>query len=147
MALTQGCLNIQFLIQSVLNPPILLMDTFPNIKMHQNIKYSNSRVIQAIKIPSNLVLIWESFKFGITFAHIFSIFRIVWLFTRWQEYNDFEQVSYYVLALAITLIGRSAYAIIDRYTLDFCYIVTQRFKLIPHFYHSKLKQNKIFARY
>lgn len=137
MSVTQACLNIQFLNQKLSNPPIVLVASIKGIKMKQNPKYLKTNCILGYEFPPILKLIWEGFKLGINVAHIFSVARVFWLAANWKKYQDFEQLCYYILAVTITLIGLSAYSLVDNNINESCYLVSQRFKLIPHLYYGK----------
>ncbi len=137
MSITQACLNIQFLNQKLFNPPIILVDNFNSIKMRRNLNYAKHIFVLGYKFPSILKLMWEGFKLGINVAHLFSVCRVFWLAVNWKQYQDFEQLSYYILAVTITLIGLSAYELIGNFINESCYLVSQRFKLIPHLYYGK----------
>lgn len=130
MGLTEGCLNVLFFIQSYICPPVQLdkytlemRETPEHILKNHKISWDNFR--QATKI------LWLIVKWNINLLVCFSIWRNLWLLSFWKQHKDLEQLGYYMLLFAITAIARESYIALETYSAEVCFILTQRFKLVP----------------
>lgn len=133
MALTQGCLNVQFFTQRIIQPPIKLLENNTGIILIQSPEHFVKKSICGVKFPPVSKLLWDGFKHSMTFYVICSLVRLFWLITNWKLIGNFEELGYYTLALPINFIGRTAYYTVDTHSNDCRFVVSQRFKMVPIF--------------
>ncbi len=129
MALTQGSLNIIFLLQKVFLIPIHLVSDHSRIKLIRNLTFHKRR---------NLYYLIST-KLYILLSQVFSLGKIYWLLVNWTYRPDFQQLGYHILVAAVTLIGAAALHCFENFADDFCFLITQRFKLVQHNFHGKCK--------
>jgi len=131
MGLTEGCLNVLFIIQSYLCPPAQLdKDTLEMRKTPEHILLKNHK-INWDNFQKATKILWRIVKWNINLLVCFSIWRNLWLISFWKKHKDLEQLGYYMLLLAITAIAREAYIVLETYSTEVCFLLTQRFKLVP----------------
>lgn len=134
MALTQGSLKILFLLQKAFPFQIQLVADPHQIKLICNPTFHNRQTL----------FYYIAFKLYILFLNIFSMGKKYWLVSHWKFGPDFEQLSYHVLTTAITLIGAESLHTLECYSNDWCFLITQRFKLVRHNYHGTFTNRRKF---
>lgn len=126
MSLTQGCLNLYFLLQKPLKPPLYL----DPVTRHQIPRHSLRVSEPKFLCFSSYFTLWKIIKFNVFFLFHFAFWRCIWLFSNISRIY-FEQLGFYGLMLTITSIGLSSYDTFDSHVHDACFAITQRFNLIP----------------
>lgn len=131
MSMTEGCLNVQFLIQKYICPPIQLdkytlqMTEVPPDILHENGK--NKRT--SVQFFEHVI--WRLIKFNISLLTTGAFVRICSLLQSKNIKLELEQLGFYMLLFAITAIAREAYYGYEKYPEEICFVITQRFKLVP----------------
>lgn len=121
MELTPGCFKVQNILQSVIKPPYLVYGiTSHSPKVFPTIFYTQySRTIcNFFLIPSLPRILWWYTSSSVSGLVFFSLFRVIYLFSRAKHEFDVEQIGYYLLLLAITEIARSAFCTLAQHKDD-----------------------------
>lgn len=128
MSLTQGSINLQSLIQSIISLPIYLdpatLQVRPN---HQSIRYRLPNGKPKICLGA---LIFSFVYITDVMFTLFCLWRLCYLYVNWETVNDPEQVSVYIFLLSGYAISVSVYPTYANNVEGICYIINQRFKLL-----------------
>lgn len=135
MSITQACLNIYFLLQKLIRPPLLIDQS--SLICYNNPSYDKNFENITKTLPSIL------FKFcgqTIWYCFVYAQCRIIWLFKHWGTHADYEQTAFNFLFGTVALIALAAMNVYVKHPVRMSYVVTQRFKLERTFPRGKIKK-------
>lgn len=130
MAITKGCVNVTVLLQRILQPPLLLspstLECYPNPKFFTTESSHRRR--------------FYTFARAIGLLSVVCICRIAFLVYNWHQNPDVEQLGVYAVFGAGIVLGFTGVHVYINKLNEACYVVTQRFRLVP--VHAKGWPNK-----
>lgn len=136
MAVTQACLNVQFLLQKLIQPPVLIDSS--SLHCYFNPAYQKNSYNLVLVYPK---LIFYSILLFVRIALIFSIFRIFWVLKFWSMLKSYEELAFYFILVTIAIIGIAAFDIYIKHPIRLPYVISQRFKLIKTFPQGNITHN------
>lgn len=126
MAFTQGCHNLQIIIQKLVIPPIHID---PSSLMAVVCPVYLTKKLSAPRIAWNFVVLNASY------IPILALSQIYWLISTWQTHRDMEQLGFYIMVFAVFCIIKEGYRTCQFHTQEICDLITERYrivKFIPH---------------
>lgn len=118
MGFSQGCLNVIYLFQRVFPYPIFLDPK--TRELTQTTKQQKS------KVPPLWKFVLVSVSILIRIDSAFALGRIVWIVTSHEAKENMEQLSFYVIIVALCFLILSIFRMISKENLDTaCFLVTQ----------------------
>lgn len=120
MNITQGCINLQLILQEVCSLPLRF--TPGKVELNLECSFFNDAV------KSRARKHWKVSKFFLAVLHVFAIFRIKLILPNWKDGNHAEQLCGYTLAIATSNIGLSSYNALEKYAGDFSFVLPQALK-------------------
>lgn len=128
MAITEGCVNVASLIQGALQPPLLIDESSLQFYLNPAFYEETRPVFFSIQ-----KFIFFSVLSTICTCIVIFIGRVSYLVHYWSQNPDLEQVGFYVLMLAIAVLGVAGFEFYISNPYRICYMLNQRFKLLRTF--------------
>ncbi|CAL8070678.1 unnamed protein product [Orchesella dallaii] len=121
MSFSEGAVNVQRIIQKVILTQYYIIYKGDNKSQLSatHSKFDGSKFAQRA---------WNVVIFTMSFLSMLFIFRIKFLATHWRQ--NLESLGVLLAVLCLMVLAISAYTTLNKYKTEFCYLMTQRFKLV-----------------
>lgn len=116
MEITQGCVNVQLLVQHIVRPSVRVVTTNKTVKL-QEWNWRGHSVVHSFG------------KFLQILSATYAAFRIMALFRHWKEGNNVEQLCLTTLQFALANMPLGASSILEDKSNDYCFVITECLKL------------------
>lgn len=134
MLFTRTSLIILVFLQKAFTTPIIFVLTSTEIALNLNPIF---RSTPNKYFPTRQKFIWKIGYYFFVWLNIFAFARLIFLLNHWKYCKDFEQVGYYIIVFALSVIAIEACYTIETYADMLPGIFAQRFKMVKHDFKSK----------
>lgn len=120
MDITQGCVNVQLILQSVVHPPCQFHPESSEMKVEKAF---------FVKKKSRGRKVWDMNKFLIKLMLALSFGCINFLFANLKRDGKVAQLCFYTLVFALGNLALPSFTVLQDHAKEYCFAMTQIFKL------------------